>query len=141
MKKIFSVVLLFIGLLSFGQTEVDPVVWHYETISLGKEKVELHITADIFDRFHLYSQDLGEGDGPIPTEFNFNLGKSFELIGSTEEIGAKVHYDETWGKDISSFIETAEFIQIFSITNPDSSLLNGSIDYMVCNDVGCVFLG
>jgi len=141
MKKIFSFVLLFISLLSFGQTEGDPVVWHYETISLGEEKVELHITADIFDGFHLYSQDLGEGEGPIPTEFNFNLGKSFELIGSTEEIGAKVHYDETWKKDISSFIETAEFIQTFSITNPESSLLNGSIDYMVCNDVGCVFLG
>jgi thiol:disulfide interchange protein len=141
MKKIFSVVLLLMSIVSFAQTEVEPVIWHFETTNLEEDKVELHITAEIFDKFHLYSQDLSEGDGPIPTEFNFNLSGSIEKVGSTEENGAKVHYDETWKKDISSFTKTAEFIQIFNLLNPDSTVINGTIDYMVCNDVGCVFLG
>ena len=141
MKKTFSVVLLLMSIVSFAQTEVEPVIWHFETTNLEEDKVELHITAEIFDKFHLYSQDLSEGDGPIPTEFNFNLSGSIEKVGSTEENGAKVHYDETWKKDISSFTKTAEFIQIFNLLNPDSTVINGTIDYMVCNDVGCVFLG
>ena len=78
MKKIFSVVLLLMSIVSFAQTEMEPVIWHFETTNLEEDKVVLHITAEIFDKFHLYSQDLSEGDGPIPTEYSL-LSEEFSV--------------------------------------------------------------
>jgi len=53
MKKIFSVVILFISLISFGQ---NPISWQVSSIDLGDSSYEIKIEADLEKGWHLYSQ-------------------------------------------------------------------------------------
>ena len=68
MKKIFSVVLLFISLISFGQT---PISWQANSAALGDNTYEIKIEADLEKGWHLYSQFLESDEGPLSTYITY----------------------------------------------------------------------
>ena len=134
MKKIFSVVLLFISLLSFGQT---PVSWQVNSIDLGDNTYEIKIEADLEKGWHLYSQFLDSDEGPLSTYITYETS-NFELVGKTEEVGVETHMDPVWEMDISFFSDHAIFIQKVKSLNPDSLLFKGNVNFMVCDDSQCL---
>jgi thiol:disulfide interchange protein len=134
MKKIFSVVLLFISLVSFGQT---PISWQVNSIDLGDNTYEIKIQADLEKGWHLYSQFLKSDEGPLSTYITYETS-NFELIGKTEEVGVETHMDPVWEMDISFFSDHAIFIQKIKSLNPDSLLFKGNVNFMVCDDSQCL---
>ena len=134
MKKIFSVVLLFISLISFGQ---NPVSWQVSSIDLGDSAYEIKIEAELEKGWHLYSQFLESDEGPLSTYITYE-NSNFELIGKTEEVGVETHMDPVWEMDISFFSDHAIFIQKVKSLNPDSLLLKGNVNFMVCDDSQCL---
>jgi thiol:disulfide interchange protein len=134
MKKIFSVVLLFISLFSFGQ---NPISWQVNSIDLGDNTYEIKIEADLDKGWHLYSQFLESDEGPLSTYITYE-NSNFELIGKTEEVGVETHMDPVWEMDISFFSDHAIFIQKVKSINPDSLLFKGNVNFMVCDDSQCL---
>ena len=117
MKKIFSVVLLLMSIVSFAQTENEPLIWEVNSTSIGDDTYEIRIEGKLLKGFHTYSQHRESDDGPEPTEILFNLGQVFELIGSAEEIGIQKHFEPVFDMEVSFFDSTAKFIQKVKMEN------------------------
>jgi thiol:disulfide interchange protein DsbD len=112
----------------------EPVKWKYNI----NESSEIVFHATVDNGWHLYDLNLPEG-GPIPTSFHFEEIKGAELIGkvfTNTKITSK--YDDMFQMTVRWFAENPTFIQKIKITDKDKFLIQGSINYMSCNDKSCV---
>ena len=135
MRILFSLVLgLFISTVSFGQIE-DPVKWNFEVVSVSDNEVDVVITAEIEDSWHLYSQYV---EGPIPTTFTFFDNKSLEFIDGVVESTPHEDYDKSFDTILKYFEEKAEFRQRVKLLSDSVSVLKGEFEFMVCNNGMCL---
>jgi len=135
MRILFSLVLgLFISTVSFGQIE-DPVKWNFEVVSVSDNEVDVVITAEIEDSWHLYSQYV---EGPIPTTFTFFDNKSLEFIDGIVESTPHEDYDKSFDTILKYFEEKAEFRQRVKLLSDSVSVLKGEFEFMVCNNGMCL---
>src|SRR5688572_6621666 len=85
MRKIFTTALiLFFSIGSLLAQVKTPVKFSYSTKKISDCEYELVFTASIESTWHLYSQ-VPTDDGPLPTVFNFEASKSYQLVGKTTE--------------------------------------------------------
>jgi len=64
MKKFFlSLTVLFASIAAFAQIE-NPVKWAYSATRVSDKVYEIHMTATIDPKWHIYAQDAGEGPEP-----------------------------------------------------------------------------
>ena len=71
MKKILlAITFMFCGTFLFAQIVSNPVDWTATAKKIGDKTYEIHLTADIKDGWHIYSQTTAAG-GPIPTSITF----------------------------------------------------------------------
>lgn len=130
MKGIVLIISIFISVLSFGQDEVD---WDF---SFNSEESAIEIHAKIQDGWHLYSQEIDNDLGPIPTLFEYTTNENFKLIGQTNEPTPIKEYDENFEGELNFFKHEVLFSQ--KIENLSATSINGVVTYMVCNDVMCM---
>ena len=114
------------------------VKWDITAEQIDKENVTLIFEAKIDEGWHLYSQFLGEDEGPIPTTFIYKENNNLTFIGEVKEIGAETHFDDVWGFEIAYFNNNARFEQKIHLENTDESILEGEIEFMICNDSECM---
>ncbi len=141
MKKLIFIYLIGIFILntaaSFSQI-LDPVRWNYEHKKLSGNEIELTFTADIEDRWHLYSQDLPEG-GPIPTSFTIEESADFELIGEVIEVTEpEVKYDQSFQMKLKLFSHKAVFKQKIKLLSEGTVKIKGFVEFMSCDDERCL---
>lgn len=124
----------------FGQI-MDPVSWRVTTRKVDEKKYEVVFDATIDKGWHLYSSDLPPG-GPIPTSFNFEQKKSFELIGTVKKEGnPKKEHDDIFNMEVEYFDNEARFIQEIKLQSADKALtITGTIEYQACFEDKCIFL-
>lgn len=135
MRILFSLLLgLFISTVSFGQIE-DPVKWNFEVVSISDNEVDLVITAEIEESWHLYSQYV---EGPIPTTFTFFDNKSLEFIDGVVESTPLEDYDKSFDTILKYFEEKAEFRQRIKLLSDSVSIVKGEFEFMVCNNGMCL---
>ena len=136
MKKLF---LLFLS-LSFSVSlfsQLNPISWSQEVISKGDNIYEIIISADLNDDWAIYSQHTAEG-GPIPTSFEFTENKDISLEKGVREDGDVISgFDSIFEIDVKKFKKQVRFVQMVKLKSPES-LLEGSVTYMVCNDLKCL---
>ncbi len=118
--------------------EIIAATWSYEVSPLGDDEYEVSINAAINEGWHLYSQFLDGAEGPLPTWIQFTPNDAFELIGVAEEPNVHKVYDPTWEMDILQFEGNASFVQKIKVKGALPIKLNGTIDYMACDDGKCV---
>jgi len=136
MKNIYTLIIfLLFSIISLAQHEVE---WFISTKPIDKENTLLVIEAKIAKGWHLYSQHLTGDEGPIATYFTFKKNENIELIDSVKEFGAETHYDEVWESDITFFGDKARFEQKIHIKNPENAILEGEIEFMLCNETQCL---
>lgn len=141
MKKVFFP-LFFLAISGFifrAQSQVlDPVDWKFSYERISDDEIDLIFTAEIDNKWHLYSQDLPEG-GPIPTTFTFAGTDAFRLSGKVREITSpEVIYDQGFGLELKMFSTKAEFRQKIDVLTGQPFTLTGSIEYMCCDDERCL---
>jgi len=135
MRILFSLILgLFISAVSFGQIE-DPIKWNFEVVSVSDNEVDVVISAEIEDSWHLYSQYV---EGPIPTTFTFFDNKSHEFIDGVVESTPHEDYDKSFDTILKYFEEQAEFRQRVKLLSDSVSVLKGEFEFMVCNNGMCL---
>ena len=92
--------------------------------------------ADIEEGWHLYSQNVTNEFGPIPTEFSFIENGNFELVGKTAEPDPIKEYDPNFEEELHFFEDHVVFVQ--PVTVRTETIIEGTVTYMVCNDSMCM---
>ena len=135
----YLAVLFFLAAATSAFTQIlDPVSWSFSKEKTGEHEYDLIFTAGIENKWHLYSQKLPEG-GPIPTSFQFGESLNYERIGEVEEITEpEVKFDPSFNMDLTMFSHEAVFKQKIKVLSQEGFTINGSLEYMCCDDERCL---
>ncbi|WP_092468273.1 protein-disulfide reductase DsbD family protein [Winogradskyella thalassocola] len=115
----------------------DPVKWETKVEKISDIEYNLISIATIDSGWHLYSQNVPD-NGPIPTGFTFTESENFELVGATSEDKGHTVDDPVFQMRIKFFENKAEFTQRIKVLNNELSLVEGEVEFMVCDDEKCL---
>lgn len=137
MKKSFIFfVILFLSFQANAQLR-KTTDWSFDAskkeVKVGDE-IDLIFKANIIDDWYLYSSDIGEDVGPLPTEITFEGNDSFEVIGDLVPINAKKKFDKIWEADVTYFIGKGEFRQRIKILKSNLNI-QGELSFQTCTDI------
>ena len=138
MKRYFFLILFsLISTFSFSQIQ-KPVTWSYSAKKINTTTYEVHLTANIEGRWHIYSQTTPDG-GPIPTKITFTKNPLVSLDGNAKEVGKlQQKHEPLFGVDVKQFADKVDFVQTVKLKTPVKTNIAGSIDFMVCDDEQCL---
>ena len=134
MKKIFLATVL--GLTAFVSNAqiLNPVKFSYTAKKTTAGQYELHIKAMIDPKWHLYSTENPAG-GADATVINFT---GVDKVGKLKEKGSmKTIFEKSFGVNQKYFETSVEFVQVVK-AKAGIKKIQGSIEYMVCNDKQCL---
>lgn len=138
MKKFLSFLLISIGIFTSLQAQIyDPIKWSASVEKVSDSTFYLIATAKLQSGWHLYSQNVPTG-GPIPTTFVYKTNQDFELIDKTIEPNGIEIFDQVFEMQIKYFDREAIFKQLVKIKNTNLTVINGEVEYMVCDDKNCL---
>ncbi|HMO63076.1 MAG TPA: protein-disulfide reductase DsbD family protein [Ferruginibacter sp.] len=137
MKK-FLTTLLAVGLYFFTTAQINnPVKWVFTAKKIGPKTYELHITATLDAKWHIYAQDAGEG--PEPTTVSFSKNPLVLLDGKVKELGKlEKSFDPNFNSVLKYYADNVDFVQVIKLKSEVPTVVKGSITYMVCNDRQCL---
>ena len=115
----------------------NPVKWETSTEKISDIEYDLISTATIDAGWHLYSQVVPE-NGPIPTTFTYKTNNNFELVAQTVEEEGHTVDDPVFEMKIKFFENKAEFRQRIKVLNKELSIVEGEVEFMVCDDEKCM---
>ena len=135
-KRILILLLLFSAV---AEAQIyNPVTWTTQTEKVSESDFDLVITAQIDSGWHLYSQNVPDG-GPIPTTITFTeKPEAYQLIGDPQEGEGHEEYDNVFEMDIKYFENTAVFKQRIRVLTEEKLVLEGVVEFMVCDDANCL---
>jgi len=130
-------VILFLTLSFLGYSQ-DPITFETKVKKISENTFELVTTANIQNKWRLYSQNLLSG-GAIPTEFIFdNKSQSIKLNGDVSESQSITKFDPIFQIEQSYFENQSTFTQLIE-TNKIIDNITAVIAYQACDDVVCIF--
>lgn len=138
MRFFFQLIFIVSFFLSQAQNFYSPVSWRFKIQYLPNNEAELIFTARIEGDWHLYSSNLPQGNGPVPTSFNFDESRDFKLVGTLKESPSKEEFDPNFNMIVKYFSKSAEFRQKISFLTNKPFAAKGYLEYMVCNDETCL---
>ena len=137
MKKfLLLATIIFAGTAAKAQIE-NPVKWTYTVKKIKDDRYELHMTAQLEGKWHIYAQQAGEG--PVSTEFTFDKNPLIKLDGNVKEIGKlEKQYDPNFKSTLKFYTGKVDFVQKIKLKASVKTMAKGKIIYMVCNDKKCL---
>ena len=137
MKKILAAVAaLIISVSAFAQIE-HPVKWAYAAKKTSANEVTVFLKATIEPGWHIYSMHVKDG-GPIKTSFTFTPSKEYSLVGKPDEPTPLTKFEKAFNMDVSYFEKEVVFQQKIKLKSPNTKAVNGTLEYMTCNDKKCL---
>jgi len=139
MNYILKVIIFFFLIGSVANAQIHkPVVWETSVEKINDADFNLIISATIEDGWHLYSQHVPEG-GPIATSISINEDDDkFQLIGETSEDEGHEEFDNVFRMNIKFFENKASFKQKIRLLTNDKIKIEGTLEFMVCDDTFCL---
>jgi thiol:disulfide interchange protein DsbD len=138
MKKIAVLGLSLIA-LNFVKAQIkDPVKWNFSAVKKNTTTYEVHLTGTIDAGWHVYSQTTPAG-GPVATTVSFTKNPLLTLDGTAKEVGKlEQKHEPLFGVDVKQFSGKIDFVQTIKVKGNIKTSLNGTIDFMTCNDHECL---
>ncbi|WP_082331898.1 protein-disulfide reductase DsbD family protein [Mangrovimonas xylaniphaga] len=136
-KFLASLFFLILSITATYAQVFEPVKWSTSVEKLSETEYYLVSKATIDEGWHLYSQNVPE-NGPIATTFTYSTTPDFKLLKETLEEEGHVVDDPVFQMEIKFFEDHAEFRQRIKILNSELSLVNGEVEFMVCDDERCL---
>lgn len=130
MKAFFLYTFLLIG---FTVNSQEEITWNFSYNAISKQ---LEMKANLASGWHIYSTDLGEIAGPVPTKFFFEDNKDVVITGKVTEPQPKVEFDPNFEETVKYLDKEVIFLQKTEVKK--NTLLKGSVVYMICNDTMCL---
>ena len=138
MRKILllAVIVLF-STASFAQIK-DPVNWSFSSKKIDATTYEIRLTASLEPGWHIYSQTTPDG-GPIATTISYTKNPLLVVEGNTKEIGKlEQKHEPLFGVDVKQFSDKVEFVQVVKLKSKAKTTINGTVEFMSCNDHECL---
>ena len=126
---------IFISFLILSQCVLSQEVINW-TYDYNKESSTIVLNAKMQAGWHLYSQHINDGIGPVPTAFSFEDNNFYKLLGKVEEPKPITEYDSNFEGELSFFTHEVSFTQKIKVKN--SGDVNLTITFMACNDEMCL---
>jgi hypothetical protein len=138
MKKLLILTVLLVACVSsFSQIQA-PVKWDYSAKKISSTMYEVHLTANIGGKWHLYSQTTPDG-GPVQTSIKFSNNPLVVLQGPAKEVGKlQQKHEPLFGVDVKQFAGKVDFVQTVKPKAPVKTNIAGTIEFMVCDDTQCL---
>lgn len=137
MKKIVFACIIMINAFASQAQMLNPVKWSYTAKKISDKLYEIHITAMLDKKWHIYAQDAGEG--PEPTTFTFNVNPLVKLDGKVKEVGTlEKTYDPNFKSTLKYYANKVDFVQKVKLKSSASTQVKGMVSYMVCDDKKCL---
>jgi hypothetical protein len=137
MRKLIFLLCLSLSIAGFAQV-TDPVKWSFTAKQLNAGVYEIHLTATIAAGWHIYSQTTSEG-GPLPTAITFSKNPLLILSGTVKEVGKlQQHHEPLFGVDVKQYSGKVDFVQVVKLKGKVKTLVNGLLEFMVCDDKKCL---
>lgn len=141
MKHVFRLCLVLLSVVIYSNASaqiVDPVKWETSLKKVSDCEYELLFNAKIDGTWHMYGQKSYGDDGPIPTSFNFKKNSSYELKGKTTESALIKKFEPVFNTELQFFEHEASFFQKVKLKSNKAFEINGTIEFMLCNEVQCL---
>lgn len=121
----------------FAQIQ-NPVKWAFTSKKISAGKYEVHLTANLDNGWHTYSQTTPEG-GPVPTAINFTKNPLLVITGIPQENGKlEQEHDKIFNVDVKQFSDKIDFVQTVTVKGNVKTSAAGTVKFMVCNDHECL---
>lgn len=138
MKKFFLLAFATVFTVAVMAQLENPVKWTYSAKKINASTYEVHLTAIVDAGWHIYSQTTPEG-GPIATTISFAKNPLLTLSGTAREVGKlEQHHEKLFGVDVKQFSNKVDFVQTIAVKGKVKTSLNGTVEFMVCNDHECL---
>ena len=138
LRKIIAVVSFLVFITATTQAQIlEPVKWSTKVEQKKAGEATLVITAKIDSSWHLYSQFIGDG-GPVKTTFTFKPGPNYSTIGGVSESAVIDVFDKIFEMQIKYFEHEAVFRQKIKLNTTHSFRIEGSVEFMLCDDSHCL---
>jgi hypothetical protein len=136
MKKMVAAwILALIGFAASAQAQV--VSWTFSSKKIGDKTYEVHMTATIGGKYHMYAQKNG-GD-VVPVSFTFTKNPLLTLQGGVKEVGKLVSkYEPIWKAKVNYYEGKVNFVQVVKTKTAAPLSVKGTLNYMVCDDKQCL---
>lgn len=131
-------VFLFVSLYisSFGQSAVH---WQYTNKKVAENTYEIHLTANIDEGWHIFSQTQPKDAIPIPTRISFGKNPMVQLKGKIQELGQMEKYKvKLLDMEQYQYSGRVDFVQTVVLKSKVKTNINGTIFYQTCNDHECL---
>jgi DsbC/DsbD-like thiol-disulfide interchange protein len=136
-KCLLFVAFAVVTLAASGQIK-DPVDWEFSSKKINATTYEVRLNAKLENGWHIYSQTTPDG-GPIPTSISFAKNPLITLMGAAKEVGKmEKRFEPLFGVDVKQFSNKVDFVQTVTVKPGIKTTLNGTIEFMTCNDHECM---
>jgi thiol:disulfide interchange protein DsbD len=106
---------------------------------MADNSYEIHMTATIEKKWHLFSQTQPEDAVASPTLFTITSNPLIELVGKIKEIGKlEKFHDKELDLSANQYSEKVEFVQTIKVKGNVKTSFNGSVEYQTCDDKKCL---
>ena len=138
MKKLVVTMWLALIALTLQAQILTPVKWKIKLEDPGTAEKAIVFTATSDKGWHLYDMNLPKG-GPVSTSFTFEVLNGAELIGTPESSQKPTTvFDEQFNMNLRWYPGTVSFTQKFKVTDPAKFKMEGTVEFMACNDETCL---
>ncbi len=115
----------------------DPVKWSITAIAIDHETFEIQVKATIKNGYYIYSHDVPQDLGPVPTTIGFDKNSNIELLGKLNYKGKKkIAFDPIWEAEVAKFGKDVVFTQKIKLLK-DEVTVKGFYEAQACNDAMC----
>lgn len=136
-KSVFLLSIVLISSFCFAQVKT-PVKWSFSAKKINATTYEVHLTATIDPGWHLYSQTTPD-NGPVKTSIEFAKNPLVTVEGSAKEVGKlEQKHEPIFGVDVKQYSKKVDFVQTLKLKSPVKTSVNGTIEYMTCDDTQCL---
>lgn len=139
MKPILTLLVTLLVTANFALAQSSKQVkWTYTVKKVADKTYEVHMTATVNAKWHIYAQDAGV-EGPLPTAFTFTKNPLLSLDGKVKEVGKLISKkEEVWGGNVNFYEKSVDFVQVVKLKGNVKTSVAGKVAFMVCNDRECL---
>lgn len=135
-KSVLLILTLLVSLSALSQIR-QTTSWTFDAskkeVKVGDE-LELIFKVKVIDNWYIYSSDLDEDIGPLPTEVSFEGSQGMEPVGDLVPVNPKKKYDDIWEAEVTYFDKEGEFRQKIKVTDANL-VIKGILEFQTCTDL------
>jgi thiol:disulfide interchange protein DsbD len=133
------IILFALFIIPFMTRAQNTIRWEFSAKRINDKTFELHLAATLNDPWHIYSQTTPKNGPSFPTKIAFTKNPLVVFDGKVKEVGNLItEYEKVLQVELKYYSDMVDFVQVVRLTSKVKTNVNGTINYMICNDEMCL---